>query len=160
MNLHAVESFDHYNPGAIQFSNGTKWTANEVIEQLRCPSAIGAPGADFLLGTEAADTLLGLAGDDLLMARRLGDRLEGGAGNDILMAMADSAAVTFFGEAGSDTITGSQGRDLYLFNLGDGADTVTATNGGNDLAFGEFAGRGLRLLPGAWGAVPRGLPRR
>jgi Ca2+-binding RTX toxin-like protein len=131
MNLRSLEPIDYYNLGAVQFSDGTNWTANEVTERLRYPSATGTSGADFLLGTEASDTLLGLAGDDLLMARRSGDRLEGGTGNDILMAMADSAAVTFVGGAGNDTVTGSQGHDLYLFNLGDGADTVTVTNRGS-----------------------------
>ncbi|OYY65258.1 MAG: hypothetical protein B7Y51_03145 [Burkholderiales bacterium 28-67-8] len=133
MNLHAVESIELYSVSAVQFSDGTAWTAAEVTERLRCPSASGTPGPDLLIGTEACDTLRGLAGDDLLMARGAGDRLEGGTGDDILMTTGDSAAVTFVGGAGNDTLTGSQGGDLYLFNLGDGADTMTLASRGTGL---------------------------
>jgi Ca2+-binding RTX toxin-like protein len=133
MNLHAVPSIELYSIDAVQFSDGTAWTAAEVTERLRCTSASGTPGPDLLIGTDAADTLRGLAGDDLLMARRTGDRLEGGTGDDILMTTGDSAAVTFVGGAGNDTLTGSQGGDLYLFNLGDGADTMTLASRGTGL---------------------------
>jgi Ca2+-binding RTX toxin-like protein len=47
------------------------------------------------------------------------------------MTMADSTSVTFLGGAGNDTITGSQFGDLFLFNLGDGADTMTLANPGS-----------------------------
>ena len=133
MNLHAVPSIELYSLSAVRFSDGTTWTGAEVTERLRCPSDSGTPGPDLLIGTEAVDTLRGLAGDDLLVARRSGDRLEGGAGDDILMTMIDSAAVTFVGGPGNDTLTGSQGADLYLFNLGDGADTVTLASRGTGL---------------------------
>ncbi len=125
MNLRLQEPADLYNLSSVQFSDGTAWTAAEVTERLRRPSASGTAGPDLLIGTQAADTLRGLAGDDLLMARGSGDRLEGGAGNDLLMTMADSQGTTFVGGTGNDTITGSQGADLYLFKLGDGADTIT-----------------------------------
>ena len=143
MNLHAVDSIELYSLGSVQFSDGTAWTAAEVTERLRCPSASGTAGPDLLIGTEAADTLRGLAGDDLLMARGSGDRLEGGAGDDILMTMADSQGTTFAGGTGNDTITGSQGADLYLFKSGNGADTITdietalGLGGTDELRFGN-----------------------
>lgn len=117
----------------ITFSDGTRWSADDVTDRVAWKSATGTAAADLLLGSTAADTLRGLGGDDLLMASGAGDRLEGGDGNDLLIGKRESAAVTFVGGAGNDTLTGSQGGDLYLFNLGDGADTMTLASRGTGL---------------------------
>jgi Ca2+-binding RTX toxin-like protein len=71
----------------------------------------GTSGNDTLTGTSAIDSIFGQAGDDTLI---------GGRGNDTLQ-----------GELGSDT---------YIFNLGDGQDTITDNGAGsgevNTLQFG------------------------
>ncbi len=47
----------------------------------------------------------------------------GTAGNDYLLG--DSGNNTLDGRAGNDTLQGGKGNDSYLFNLGDGQDTVS-----------------------------------
>jgi Ca2+-binding RTX toxin-like protein len=75
----------------------------------------------FNLEVRAQDPpLLGTPGDDTLT---------GTAGNDILQGM-----------AGNDLLIGGAGNDTYLYNVGDGVDTIvdTALPGeGNTLVFGE-----------------------
>jgi Ca2+-binding RTX toxin-like protein len=64
-------------------------------------------------------TLTGTDGDDVLTGGRGDDTLSGGTGND--------------------TMDGGPGQDTYLFNLGDGEDTITDTSlagDGNTLQFG------------------------
>ena len=65
----------------------------------------GTPTADTLTGTAAADTINGLAGLDTLT---------GGDGNDTLTGGVDD-----------DYLTGNEGADTYIFNLGDGQDTIS-----------------------------------
>jgi Ca2+-binding RTX toxin-like protein len=52
----------------------------------------------------------------------LDDTLVGGFGND-----------TLYGYAGNDTLNGSIGSDTYVFNLGDGQDTITDYLSGGDV---------------------------
>jgi Ca2+-binding RTX toxin-like protein len=65
---------------------------------------LGGIGNDRIFAGTGATTLLGLAGDDLLVGEVSSNLLMGGHGNDMLQ-----------GEAGNDT---------YLFNFGDGTDTI------------------------------------
>ena len=79
-----------------------------------------------------ADQLLGGEGDDYL---------QGGAGNDILIAD-DAVGLggndTLEGGAGNETLYGGAGSDVYVFNVGDGLDTVSEVGVGgsrNVIAF-------------------------
>ncbi|HXC54132.1 MAG TPA: ELWxxDGT repeat protein [Rhizomicrobium sp.] len=65
----------------------------------------GAPVDLNLTGGGNADVLYGAGGNDTL---------NGGAGNDLLV-----------GGTGNDILTGGGGNDTFLFNAGDGYDTVT-----------------------------------
>ncbi|MDF0673253.1 MAG: calcium-binding protein [Nitrospira sp.] len=70
----------------------------------------GTDGNDSITGTNVVDRITGLAGDDLLI---------GGRGND--------------------SLTGGLGSDTYIFNIGDGSDTVDDTallGAGNRIRFG------------------------
>src|SRR5207245_1265238 len=72
--------------------------------------------------------LTGTAGDDLITGTNVVDRITGLDGND-----------TLAGGEGNDILTGGAGNDTYLFNLGDGVDTIhdTAAPGeGNLIQFG------------------------
>ena len=86
-------------------------------------------GNDQLFGQGNDDTLFGDEGDDgndFLVGGVDNDILEGGIGDD-----------TLFGGAGADVLAGSAGADIYVFNLGDGIDTIQDTAGeGNRLVFG------------------------
>ena len=64
---------------------------------------------DTIYGTSGADTLTGTTGSDRL-----------------------------FGGYGADTLSGGAGFDTYVFNLGDGADTITDISGDADtIEFGK-----------------------
>ena len=72
---------------------------------------IGTEGEDVMIGTSASDRINALGGDDLLI---------GGKGNDML--------------------DGGSGNDTYVFNRGDGIDTIidqAFVNAGNVVQFGE-----------------------
>jgi Ca2+-binding RTX toxin-like protein len=64
-------------------------------------SVTGGPGADVLLGSDAANGLNGGPGDDMLDGRGGNDRLSGDGGADML-----------FGRAGDDELVGEQQGDV------------------------------------------------
>ena len=61
-------------------------------------------GNDTIYGDESANSISGGAGNDTLFGRVGNDTLSGGTGND--------------------TVSGDGGNDTYLFNVGDGQDTI------------------------------------
>ncbi|MEH2312492.1 MAG: calcium-binding protein [Nostoc sp.] len=69
-----------------------------------------------IIGTKANDTLQGTNSDDTI---------NGKAGND-----------TITGYEGKDTLTGGGGNDTFVFNVGDGTDTIT-----------DFSGVGKKINP-------------
>ncbi|WP_041245445.1 putative Ig domain-containing protein [Geotalea uraniireducens] len=76
--------------------------------------------------------------DNLLTGTNLDDRLYGYDGSDNLDSGTGEDVLT--GGTGTDVLLGGGGRDAYIFNLGDGVDTITDTaeNGiGNILSFGQ-----------------------
>jgi Ca2+-binding RTX toxin-like protein len=68
----------------------------------------------MLDGGAGNDSLVALAGNDILDAGAGNDSLGGGAGND-----------TLTGGTGNDKLDGGSGDDTYIFNQGDGADTIS-----------------------------------
>jgi Ca2+-binding RTX toxin-like protein len=103
----------------VEFADGTIWDANAILSRGQGITSTGTDDADYLFGGPFSDVLMGLGGDDYLEGDQGNDALTGGQGNDVL-----------FGESGNDT---------YVFNLGDGIDTIrdTAVAGeGNRLQFG------------------------
>jgi|GEM_PF-973220 len=89
----------------LRFSDGTTMGIDEFIAISQTPTS----GNDIIYGMSSNDVLTGLAGDDILVGRKGNDTLAGGAGNDLL--------------------TGADGNDTYVFNLGDGQDTVNELTG-------------------------------
>ena len=68
----------------------------------------------------------------------------GGEGNDILSSsygddalFGDEGDDTLFGSTGSDVLQGGTDNDTYLFNLGDGNDTIIETSGTDGISFGS-----------------------
>jgi len=89
----------------------------------------GDGGADILFGGLGQDTLDGGTEDDQIFGEAGADRLIGGAGRDVL-----------YGGDGDDVYEGGTGNDdlsdeafptadTYIYNLGDGADTITDAGG-------------------------------
>ena len=103
----------------------------------------GGDGADQLVGDVGNDELYGEAGDDLLVGdspffpdQAGTDSLYGGDGNDVLQGGGGNDYLE--GGTGNDTLNGGNGTDIYLFQLGDGTDTIVDFIGqGNRLVFGE-----------------------
>lgn len=99
----------------------------------------GGTGDDVVFGEAGADVLIGGAGNDVLIgdnpgvvdtADEGGDVLDGGAGDDQLHG--NGGDDILFGGPGNDTLVGGAGRDLYVFNKGDGTDTIVDTPAGAD----------------------------
>ncbi|MBA3031742.1 MAG: hypothetical protein FP818_01480, partial [Rhodocyclaceae bacterium] len=86
----------------------------------------GNEGNDILLGGNNDDKLWGNEDDDYLDGGDGIDELQGGIGNDILI-----------GGKGDDTLFGEEGQDTYIYNRGDGKDTIYDTKADhNVLRFG------------------------
>jgi trimeric autotransporter adhesin len=96
----------------VRFDDGTIWTFAELTARAFAPTL----GKDRFYGSGNGETLAGGAGDDVLY---------GYGGNDTLR-----------GGSGADFLAGGSGDDTYVFNLGDGPDTVydgyTGGSGGTD----------------------------
>ncbi|MEM6940019.1 MAG: Hint domain-containing protein [Pseudomonadota bacterium] len=96
---------------------------------------IGGEGNDTLAGGAGFDTLEGGADDDSLDGGSASDSLDGGDGADTLIG--GTGDDTLEGGAGDDLLTGGDGDDTFIFNVGDGADTITDFNAGNTGALGD-----------------------
>ena len=135
---------------------------------------LGGAGADWLQGGAGADTLAGGKGDDVLLAdsddvlaaQANGAGINGGEGFDLLLVLGDAAldinADTFGVEAvstsaGHDHLRGENDATNYVFDGGNGDDSLTSA-GGNDLLTGGGgndqldAGAGNDQLVGGDGA--------
>jgi serralysin len=101
----------------------------------RNDSLFGGDGRDTLKGQKGRDELSGDNGSDTLLGGGGNDSLSGGASHDIL-----------HGQKGRDVLTGGSGRDAFVFNRGDGHDTITDFEVGIDhIQIGRGASR-LRQL--------------
>ncbi|UII63512.1 calcium-binding protein [Xanthomonas translucens pv. translucens] len=89
---------------------------------------LGLAGNDTITGGGNNDVLDGGEGNDSLSGGTGTDRLEGGAGDDTLSVAAGAQNSVLAGGTGNDTLTGSYNSDTYLFNKGDGRDTVVETS--------------------------------
>jgi len=73
-------------------------------------------------------TIIGTNGNDTLLGTTSADTINGKLGND-----------TITGNTGNDTLTGGGGKDRFVYNLGDGIDTITDFGG---------VGKGTNPTPG------------
>jgi Ca2+-binding RTX toxin-like protein len=111
------------------------------------------PGNDSITGGEGNDTILGQGGDDVVFADAGDDAVSGGDGNDILYGYAgldvlfggdgndilyghdgadilygDGGSDLIWGGTGNDSLRGGSGSDLFVFQPGDGIDTILDFN--------------------------------
>ncbi|WP_304487918.1 calcium-binding protein, partial [Dyella sp. EPa41] len=102
---------------------------------------VGDAGTDTLNGGAGDDVLVGGAGNDVLDGGNGSNRLLGGSGDDTLKVATNATNNVFIGGTGDDVLYGSYYSDTYVFNLGDGRDTIVETGSYNGvidvLAFGE-----------------------
>ena len=85
----------------------------------------GGGGNDHLNGGLDNDTLYGGSGNDTMLGEAGNDILHGGAGND-----------TLFGGLGDDILHGEAGNDTYVFNRGEGHDTIFDHHSTDAIQFG------------------------
>ena len=90
----------------------------------------GGDGADWLDGNSGNDWLYGGAGNDNLNGGEGRDRLFGGIGNDNLNG--GEGRDRLVGGAGDDNLTGGEGRDRFVLTEGEGTDTITDFEDGQD----------------------------
>ena len=121
----------------------------------------GREGNDYVTGTNSDDTLMGDAGNDTIMGKGGNDTIFGGAGDDNLNG-SEGDSNKLYGGAGDDGINGSGlivggagddridsqfGNDTYIYNRGDGNDTISDFGGIDTVRFGA-------------GIVPSGVTAR
>ena len=94
-----------------------------IRAQLRAAGDLNSPGLlrdlammgtdVHIAGTNGPDSLNGTTGNDLITSSGGNDTISGGQGDDVLD-----------GGTGDDVLTGGDGSDTYVFNLGEGRDTI------------------------------------
>ncbi|WP_327021768.1 calcium-binding protein [Klebsiella sp. RHBSTW-00484] len=144
---------NRYRVEQIAFADGTVWDVATVkamlivgtddaqtLSAFSYGSEIHAGGGDDIVkGGDGEDRLYGDDGNDTLTGGSSNDELYGGAGDDILDGGTWNDLLA--GGSGNDTLKGGTGSDTYLFNAGDGQDTIVegSSNSGNSdtLRFGD-----------------------
>ena len=91
---------------------------------------VGGDSADRIEGLNGKDILDGRDGKDTLLGGNSKDSLIGGAGNDSLIGGNDKD--TLVGGADFDILTGDNGGDTFVIESGNGADTITDFELGQD----------------------------
>lgn len=109
---------------------GTSTGAYAVSFVPKGVSRTGSAWADNLVGGIGADTLAGLSGNDTLSGLGAQDRLSGDAGDDLLYG--GSGADVLDGGTGRDTLWGGSAADVFVFQQGDGLDSLRDFQNGAD----------------------------
>jgi len=123
----------------LEFSNGE--IAN--LDEIRRMSLIGSNGDDTISGYTGSNNIIeGGAGNDTLEGKEADDTLIGGDGDDKLYG--NTGSDTLIGGEGDDLLEGGMGDDVYIYNKGDGNDTILNkydwmpnTTNNDTLRFGE-----------------------
>jgi Ca2+-binding RTX toxin-like protein len=84
----------------------------------------GGAGNDVITGGDGSDVLIGGTGNDTLIGSQGNDTLQGDDGNDVVV-----------GGAGNDQASLGAGDDVFIWNPGDGSDTVEGQAGFDRLDF-------------------------
>lgn len=102
----------------------------------------GGDGNDNLYGEEGSDTIHGGAGDDYIISdldnakdESWTHELYGDEGNDYLQGSIGKDILV--GGTGNDNLSGNAGDDTYIYNLGDGFDTIYEDGGNDTITFGQ-----------------------
>jgi|GEM_PF-1320912 len=116
----------------FEFANGDKLN----FEDIKKLSLIGTDSNENIVGYVHADNIIkGEGGDDKLYGQGWNDTMYGGDGNDLIEG--GSGNDTLIGGKGDDTLNGDMGDDIYIYNKGDGADTIIDRCGKDKIKFGE-----------------------
>ncbi|KZY54165.1 hypothetical protein A3734_13050 [Sulfitobacter sp. HI0054] len=114
------------------------WGKDDLIRNVE--DIRGTGSADFIGGDSAENNFRGRAGDDILAGRggndtlqgeNGADSLDGGSGADILLGGSGNDSIT--GGSGDDWMRGDLDADMFIFNTGDGNDTIADFVVGEDM---------------------------
>ena len=118
----------------FEFADGTVLTLEEMAA--RADNGLAGYQSDYygsssLIGSNADDWIYAHTGDDVVQARGNNDYVSGGSGDDVLSGGSGRDTLDgadgddlLAGEVGDDRLYGGQGDDVFVFNLGDGHDTI------------------------------------
>jgi len=116
--VHSQLSSNGFPVSLIRFADGTEWDRSAIQAMVLASNE----DANTLIGDATDDALFGLGGNDSLFGGDGNDYLAGGGGNDLLSAGVGDD--TLQGGGGNDWLIGGTGNDIYVFERGDGQDTV------------------------------------
>ena len=136
LNIYGTESTD-FIIGSNVAETIYGYGGNDSISALKGDDLIYAgAGNDTIEAGEGNDTVFGGSGNDSIIAGNGSDYLDGGDGNDTIMGSTTSNATdTIIGGLGNDYLNGKNANSLYLFNLGDGIDTIYDESGTDSILF-------------------------
>ncbi|TBV11925.1 hypothetical protein DNK01_15875, partial [Stutzerimonas kirkiae] len=131
-----------------QLDKGVSWlfggTDSDTLKGSSSDDLIyGGAGDDIIIDQGGGtNTLLGGEGNDSITYSYYADNtIEGGEGDDRIQVdythNSSSNKNTISGGRGNDVIVAGYARDTYLFNRGDGQDSITDYGGTDRLVFGE-----------------------
>ena len=129
----------------IEFADETKYDSRKI--NVLAHERYGTTGKDTLYGYgnesgyDTNEVIHGLGGDDVIYGYDGNDTIYGDEGNDTIYG--GNGNDVFVGETGNDWLSGDYGNDTYIFNKGDGNDTIrdyemSSASGKSDrIVFGE-----------------------
>lgn len=104
----------------------------------------GGTQADTISGGDGDDTVQGGAGNDYIDGGRDNDVLYGGAGNDTIRG--GTGDDTIIGGLDNDKLYGDAGQNTFIFNDGDGRDTIYSGSGTDTLEFVDMTADDLNFV--------------
>ncbi|MEQ1705535.1 MAG: calcium-binding protein [Rickettsiales bacterium] len=120
-----IETLKFADGSVLDLSGGLTLAATKTTGE----TLAGASFNDNLTGNIGADTIYGYSGNDTITGGNGNDTIYGNEGND-----------TINGGKGNDIIDGGStyysGNDIYIFNVGDGQDTIYDYAGIDQIVFG------------------------
>ena len=109
----------------IEFADGIVWDYEHVrVAWNAAPVSVG--GFATISGTNGNDTINGTSGGDFLSGEKGDDTINANAGNDVI-----------YGGAGNDSLNGGAGDDTYIWNWGEGLDTIYDSGNNDTISFGD-----------------------
>ena len=109
-----------YNPDTIIVENVNE--GNDVVQSYAANYTLSNDIEALTLMGDAAINGAGNGMNNILGGNSAANSIQGGAGNDSISGGAGNDSLD--GGAGDDTLMGGTGNDTYIFNQGDGHDTI------------------------------------
>ena len=144
-----VKDAYHYGDGRsfvenIEFADGTKYDSRKI--NVLAHERYGTTGKDTLYGYgnesgyDTNEVIHGLGGDDVIYGYDGNDTIYGDEGNDTIYG--GNGNDVLVGGTGNDWLSGDCGNDTYVFNKGDGNDTI------KDYEMSSASGKSDRIIFG------------